>query len=85
MLEKSDAADEDYIPDDANQKEPPENIGKKNRKDPPVRIADRNSNAIIPPAQMKSKTKSNDGYSNGGVNAMLSFPFLVDEVNEKER
>jgi hypothetical protein len=34
-LEKLDAADEDLIPDDANQKEPPENIGKKNRKDLP--------------------------------------------------
>jgi hypothetical protein len=32
MLEKLDAADEDFIPDDANQKEPPENIGKKNGK-----------------------------------------------------
>ncbi len=26
MLEKLDAADEDFIPDDANQEEPPENI-----------------------------------------------------------
>ncbi len=85
MLEKLDAADEDFIPDDANWKEPLENIEKKNRKDPPERIADRNSNAIIPPAHMKSKTKSNDGYFNGGVNAMLSFPFLADEVDEKER
>jgi hypothetical protein len=31
MLEKLDAADEDFIPDDANRKEDPENIGKKNR------------------------------------------------------
>ncbi len=84
MLEKLDAADEDFIPDDANRKEPPENIGKKNLKDPPETIADRNSNAIIPPAQMKSKTKSNNGYFNVGVNAMLSFPFLADEVDEKE-
>jgi hypothetical protein len=84
MLEKLDAADEDFIPDDANRKEPPENIGKKNRKDPPETIADRNSNAIIPPADMKSKTTSYNGYSNGGVNAMLSFPFLVDEVDDKE-
>jgi hypothetical protein len=29
LLEKLDAADEDFIPDNANQKEPPENIGKK--------------------------------------------------------
>ena len=84
LLDKLDAADEDVIPDNANRKEPPENIGKKNWKDPPEMIADRNSNAIIPPAQMKSKTKSNNGYFNGGVNAMLSFPFLVDEVDEKE-
>jgi hypothetical protein len=80
MLEKLDAADEDFIPDDANRKEPPENIGKKNRKDPPETIADRNSNAIILPAHMKS----NNGYSNSNVNAMLSFPFLVDEVDEKK-
>jgi hypothetical protein len=33
-LEKLNAADEDFITDDANQKEPPENIGKKNQKDP---------------------------------------------------
>ncbi len=84
MLEKLDAADEDFIPDDANRKEPMENIGKKNRKDPLERIEDRNPNAIIPPADMKSKTKSNDGYSNGSVNAMLSFPFLADEVDDKE-
>ncbi len=48
-------------------------------------IADRNFNTIIPSAPMTSKTKSNNGYSNGSVNAMLSFPFLVDEVDEKER
>ena len=85
MLEKLDAADEDFIPDNANRKEHPKNIGKKNLKDPPETIADRNSNAIIPPAQMKSKTKSNNGYFNGSVNAMLFFPFLADEVDEKER
>jgi hypothetical protein len=34
-LEKLDAADEDFIPDDVNWKEPQENIGKKYRKDPP--------------------------------------------------
>ena len=84
MLDKLDAADEDFIPDDANRKEPPENIGKKNQKDSPETIAERNFNAIIPPAHMTSKTKSNNGYSNGSVNAMLSFPFLVDEVDEKE-
>jgi hypothetical protein len=84
MLEKLDAADEDFIPDNANWKEPPENIGKKNRKNPPETIADRNSNAIIPAADMKSKRKSNNGYSDGGVNPMLSFPFLVDEVDDKE-
>jgi hypothetical protein len=84
MLEKSDAADENFIPDDANRKEPPKNIGNKNWKDPPEMIADRNSKAIIPPAGMKSKTKSDDGYSNGGVNAMLSFPFLAGEVDDKE-
>ena len=78
MFEKLDAADEDFIPDDANRKEPSENIGKKNRKDPPETIEDRNSKAIIPPADMKSKSKSNDGYSDCGVNAMLSFPFLAD-------
>jgi hypothetical protein len=33
---------------------------------------------------MKSKSKSNYGYSDGGVNTMLSFPFLVDEVDDKE-
>jgi hypothetical protein len=78
MFGKLDAADEDFIPDDANWKEPSENIGKKNRKDPPETIEDRNSKAIIPPADMKSKSKSNDGYSDCGVNAMLSFPFLAD-------
>jgi hypothetical protein len=81
-LEKLDAADEDFIPDDANQLL--ENIGKKNRKDPPETIEDRNSSAIIPPADLKSKTKSNNGYSDGGVNAMLSLPFLVDEMDDKE-
>jgi hypothetical protein len=34
-LEKLDVADEDFIPDDANQKDPPENVRKKNWKDPP--------------------------------------------------
>ncbi len=33
---------------------------------------------------MKSKSKSNDGYSNGSVNAMLSLPFLANEVDDKE-
>ncbi len=47
-------------------------------------IEERNSNAIIPPADLKSKSKSNDGYSNCGVNTMLSMPFLADEVDEKE-
>jgi hypothetical protein len=84
MLEKLDAADDNFIPDNTNWKEPLENIGKKNRKDPPETIADRNSNTIVPPADMKSKTKSNNGYFNGGVNAMLSFPFLVNEVDDKE-
>jgi hypothetical protein len=84
MLENFDAADEECIPDDANQKQPQENIGKKNRKDPSETIADRNSNAIIPPADMKSKTKLNDGYSNGCVNAMLSFLFLEEEEDDKE-
>jgi hypothetical protein len=32
MLETLDAADEDFIPDNANWKEPPENIRKKNQK-----------------------------------------------------
>jgi len=76
LLEKLDAADEDFIPDNANRKEPPENIGKKNQKDPPETIEERNSNAIIPPADMKSKTKAKGGYSNGGVNAMLSLSFF---------
>ncbi len=58
LLENSDAADEDFIPDDANQKEPPENIGMKNWKDPPEMIEDRNSNMIFPPADLKSKSKS---------------------------
>ncbi len=84
MLEKLNAADEDFIPDDANRKEPPENIGKKNRKDPPETIADRNSIAIISPADMKSKRKSNSGYSDGGVNAILSFPISADEMDDKE-
>jgi hypothetical protein len=83
-LEKLDSADEDFISDDGNWKEPPENIGKKNWKDPPETIEERNSNVIIPPADMKSKSKSNNSYSNGGVNAMLSLPFLVDEVDDKE-
>jgi hypothetical protein len=83
-LEKLDAADEDFIPDNANRKEPPENIGKKNRKDPPETIEDRNSYAIIPPADLKSKTKSNDGYSNGGDNAMILLLFLVNEVDDNE-
>ncbi len=82
MLEKLDAADEDLIPDNANQKEPPENIGKKNGKDPPEMIADRNSNRIIPPADMKSKKKLNDVYSNGSVNTMLSFLIMADEVDD---
>jgi hypothetical protein len=56
----------------------------KNQKDPPETIADSNSNAIISPADMMSKKKSNNGYSNGGVNAMLSSPFLVDEVDDKK-
>jgi hypothetical protein len=47
-------------------------------------IADRNSNVIIPPANKKSKTKSNNGYSDGGVNTMLSSPFLADEVDDNE-
>jgi hypothetical protein len=59
-------------------------LKKKNWKDPPETIADRNSNAIIPPVDMKSKTKSNNGYSDGGVNTMLSFPFSADEVDDKE-
>ncbi len=69
LLEKLDAADEDFVPDDANWR-------KKNRKDPPETIEDRNSYAIIPPADLKSKTKSNDGYSDGSANAMLSLPFF---------
>jgi hypothetical protein len=73
LLEKLDAADEDFIPGNANWKEPTENIGKKNQKDPPETIEERNSNAIIPPADMKSKSKSNNGYSDGGRNAMLSL------------
>jgi hypothetical protein len=83
-LEKLDAADEDFIPDDANRKESPENIGKKNHKDPPETVEDRNSYAIIPPADLKSKTKSNDGYSDGGVNTMISLPFLADEVDDNK-
>jgi hypothetical protein len=83
-LEKLDAADEDFIPDNANWKEPPENSGKKNQKDPPETIEDRNSYSIVPPADLKSKTNSNDGYSHGSVNAMLSLPFLADEVDHKE-
>jgi hypothetical protein len=31
-------------------------------------------------ANMKSKAKSNDGYSNGGVNAILSLPFSADDM-----
>jgi hypothetical protein len=84
LLEKLDAADEDFIPDDANRKEPSENIGKKNRKDPPEMIEDRNSYVIIPPADFKSKTKPNDGYSDGGVNAMILLPFLADEVDDSK-
>jgi hypothetical protein len=62
FLEKLDAADEDFIPDNANRKDSPESIGKKNQKDPPETFEDRNSNAINPPTDLKSKTKSNDGY-----------------------
>ncbi len=78
MLEKLDAADEDFIPDDANRKEPPENIGKKNRKDPPETIADKNSNAIIPPANMQSKTKSNDGYCQTPASQSLTIHGVRD-------
>ena len=80
-MEKLDAADEDFIPDNANQKEPPDYIGKKNQKDPSETIEDRNSYAIIPPADLKSKTKSINGYSNGSVNTMILLPFLADEVD----
>ena len=83
MLEKLDASDVDFISDNANRKEPPENIGKKKWKDPPVTIEDRNS-YTIPTADLKSKIKSTDGYSNGGVNAMILLPFLADEVDDKE-
>ncbi len=34
-MDELDADDEDFIPDEANRKDPLENIGKKNRKDPP--------------------------------------------------
>jgi hypothetical protein len=54
-LEKLDAADEDFIPDNANRKEPLENITKKNWKDPPEAIEEKDSNTIIPPADMESK------------------------------
>jgi hypothetical protein len=84
VLEELDAADEDIIPDDANQKEPPEIIGKNNRNDPPETIEDRNSYAIIPPAHLQSKTKSNDGYSDGGVNTMISLPLLANEVDDNK-
>jgi hypothetical protein len=84
FLEKMDAANEDFIPDDANGKEPLENIGKKNWEDPPEAFEDKNSNTIIPPADLKSKTKSNDGYSDDSSNTMLSLPFLADEVDDKE-
>jgi hypothetical protein len=73
-----------FFPDDANWKDPPENIGKTNQKDPPEKIEERNSNAIDPPADMKSTSKSNHGYSDGGVNAILSLPFLAYEVDDKE-
>ncbi len=55
LLEKLDAADEDFIPDNANRKEPLENITKKNWKDPPEAIEEKDSNTIIPPADMESK------------------------------
>jgi hypothetical protein len=84
LLEKLDSPDEDFIPDNTNWKEPPKNIGKKNRNDSPEAIEERNSNAIIPPVDLKTKSKSNDGYSNCGVNAMLLMPFLADEVDNKE-
>jgi hypothetical protein len=47
MLETLDTADEDFIPDDASRKEPPENIGKKNQEDPPETIADRNPTQLF--------------------------------------
>jgi hypothetical protein len=83
-LEKLDAADENFIPDNANQKEPPENIGKKNQKDPPETIEDKNFYTIIPPADLKSKTKSTNAYSDGSVNTMISLPFLADEVDDNK-
>jgi hypothetical protein len=33
---------------------------------------------------MKSKSRANNGYSDGDVNAMLSLPFSADEVDDKE-
>ncbi len=48
------------------------------------KIEERNSNTINPPADMKSKSKSNNGYYDGSVNATLSLPFMADEVDDKE-
>jgi hypothetical protein len=31
-----------------------------------------------------SKSKTNNGYSDGNVNAKLSLPFSADEVDDKE-
>ncbi len=59
-------------------------ILEKNRKDPPETIAERTSNAIIPLVDQKSKSKSNDGYSNCGENTMSLLSFSADEVNDKE-
>jgi hypothetical protein len=47
-------------------------------------IEDRNPFAINPPADLESKTKSNNGYSDGGVNTMILLPYLADEVDDNK-
>ncbi len=70
-MDKLDADNEDFIPDEANLKDPLEKIGKKN------------SNTINPPETIANlKSKSNNGYPDSSVNATVSLPFLVDEVDE---
>ncbi len=82
LLDELDADDEDFIPDKANRKDPPENIGKKNPKDLQVKIGKKKSNAInLPETIANMMSKLIDGYSNSDVNATVSLPFLADEVD----
>ncbi len=84
-MDKLDADDEDFITDEANRKDPQENIGKKNRKDPPEKIGNKNSITINPPETIaNSELKSYNVYSDSSVNAFVSLQFLVDEVDDNK-